>query len=81
MPYTKMLSFFSVWHSMSSTSVTDSVFDMDWSYQGGSGDLREVKREARKQAKEQYAKDEVRLLFLYMPRFSTTILCIFSWRP
>merc|ERR1719300_1018712 len=44
---------------MSSTSVTDSVFDMDWSYQGGSGDLREVKREARKQAKEQYAKDEL----------------------
>jgi len=57
--YLKPVIYHSVWHSMSSTSVTDSVFDMDWSYQGGSGDLREVKREARKQAKEQYAKDEL----------------------
>merc|ERR1719295_1364713 len=57
--YLKPVIYHSVWHSMSGTSVTDSVFDMDWSYQGGSGDLREVKREARKQAKEQYAKDEL----------------------
>ena len=59
---THYYSFCSVWHPMSSTSVTDSVFDMDWSYQGGSGDLREVKREARKQARNQneQTKEEVK---------------------
>ena len=56
---------------MSSTSVTDSVFDMDWSYQGGSGDLREVKRESRRQAKDKQTMEDVR-----------NLLCVdLSWKP
>merc|ERR1719187_1998914 len=37
--FTALVIYHSVWHTMSSTSVIDSVFDMGWSYQGGSGDL------------------------------------------
>jgi len=44
----KPVIYHSVWHTMSSTSVIDSVFDMGWSYQGGSGDLRQQTREDRK---------------------------------
>ena len=43
----------SEWHSMSGTSVIDSVLDMEWFYQGGAGDLREAKREERRKAKEE----------------------------
>jgi len=47
---------------MSSTSVTDSVFDMDWSYQGGSGDLRVARNEARKQAKDKQTMEDLEFM-------------------
>jgi len=54
----KPVIYHSVWHSMSSTSVIDSVFDMGWSYQGGSGDLRQRKREDRKARAQEALTDE-----------------------
>jgi len=58
----KPVIYHSVWHSMSSTSVTDSVFDMDWSYQGGSGDLRVARHEARKQAKDKQTMEDLEFM-------------------